>query len=69
MKAYADKRLTFVYHASLRGRAGATYDVAGAQAGGLPAVPAYSVSAASLARLTVAARSGTVTGQPVGSVR
>lgn len=62
VKADADTRLTFVYHAVYTDASGSTYYVAGAQTGGLPATPAYSVSAASLARLTVAARSGAVTG-------
>jgi hypothetical protein len=66
VKPFADKSLTFLYHAVYTDGSGTTYDVAGAHAGGLPAVPAYTASAASLARLTVAARSGTVTGSQWG---
>jgi hypothetical protein len=66
VKAFADKDLVFVYHAIYTGTSGSVYDLAGARAGGLPADPSYSVPAAGLARLTVAARAGTVTGSQWG---
>jgi hypothetical protein len=66
VKAFADKSLVFVYHAIYAGTSGSVYDLAGAKAGGLPADPAYSVPAAGLAKLTVAARGGTVTGSQWG---
>lgn len=66
VKPFTDKSLTFVYHALYADAAGTGYYLAGAHAGGLPAAPAYSASAASLARLTVAARSGTVAGSQWG---
>jgi hypothetical protein len=62
VKPFADKNLALVYHGVYTDGAGVNYDIAGAHAGGLPAGAAYSANAADLARLTVAARAGTVTG-------
>ena len=62
IKAFTDKDLALVYHAFYTGGAGVTYDIAGAHAGGLPASAAFTANAADLARLTIAARSGTITG-------
>lgn len=62
VKPLADKSLAFVYDASYTGASGSAYYLAGAQAGGLPANPSYSVPATGLSKLTVAAHSGAVTG-------
>ena len=62
IKPFADKSLALVYHAFYTDGAGVNYDIAGAYAGGLPGRAAFSASAADLARLTIAARSGTITG-------
>ena len=63
VKAFADKNLALLYHGFYSGDAGVNYDVAGYHAGGLPAGATYSSKAADLAKLTVAARAGTVAGQ------
>jgi hypothetical protein len=62
IKAFADKNLALIYHGFFADASGVEYDVAGAHAGGLPAGAAYTAKAADLARLTIAARAGTVTG-------
>jgi hypothetical protein len=62
VKAFADKNLALVYHGFFTDGSGVNYDVAGVHAGGLPASAAYTAKATDLARLTIAAGAGTVTG-------
>jgi hypothetical protein len=62
VKPLAAKDLSFIYQSSFIGQDGAVYDLAGIHRGGLPANAAFSQSAASLARITIGARAGTVPG-------